>query len=498
MSRPPALSNRQRWFQSQWLEVDRALRDGATLAQRRDRPWWDQWVLAGRQRELRAARSVLGWLAGGIPDPSINLDPTNLDPTNLDPTNRGGSGWDPEDDTASSASVLNSPLGRSATRPINRPPTQPANSAANQAAGGANPSANAPPNRPIGSGAIDSSRNPPPPPEDPASGSTPTALDLTLWRSTLFDDAVARLTVDRLVNLTGSPLEIEILHPDRRRELLALVLRRVERGLEEVRRDRLRGDRLLAQQEALLQTWWVQLLDDFLGDWLTERSTLRSGSGALRLQRDRLLQDWSIVATDILNRAVELGPLLEHLLWGLPLTVDGVTVEAGTGAALDRASALLHNLVLCLACAVVQPVLNRYGDREGLKLALFDRRWLPTREVERFRNDLAWKYRVQRWVSEPKAIYESRYWLLTASDRGIVALPVYAPRNQEWRALSGVPLGVTLLIEARDAIAPRVRATVTLAGRGALMVLQAIGRGLGFIGRGIIQGLGDALDRRKT
>jgi hypothetical protein len=30
------------------------------------------------------------------------------------------------------------------------------------------------------------------------------------------------------------------------------------------------------------------------------------------------------------------------------------------------------------------------------------------------------------------------------------------------------------------------------------MVLQAIGRGLGFIGRGIIQGLGDALDRRKT
>ena len=126
------------------------------------------------------------------------------------------------------------------------------------------------------------------------------------------------------------------------------------------------------------------------------------------------------------------------------------------------------------------------------------RRWLPTREVERFRNDLAWKYRMQRWVNDPKAIYESRYWLLTASDRGIITLPIYAPRNQEWRDLSGVPLGLTLLIEARDAIAPRVRSTVTLAGRGALMVLQAIGRGIGFIGRGIIQGLGDALDRRKN
>jgi hypothetical protein len=146
---------------------------------------------------------------------------------------------------------------------------------------------------------------------------------------------------------------------------------------------------------------------------------------------------------------------------------------------------------------VVQPILNRYGDREALKLALFDRRWLPTREVERFRNDLAWKYRVQRWIDDPKAIYESRHWLLTASDRGIVALAIYAPRNQEWRNLGGVPLVVTLSIEARDAIAPRVRATATLAGRGVMLLLQAIGRGIGFIGRGIIQGLGDALDRRR-
>jgi len=242
-------------------------------------------------------------------------------------------------------------------------------------------------------------------------------------------------------------------------------------------------------------------LEDFLADWLGSaggRSPAGSPAGTPLVQRDSLLADWPIVAADILHRAVAIEALIEHLLWGLPLVVDGVTAEAGTAAALDRASALLHNLTLCLACAVVQPILNRCGDAEPLKLALFDRRWLPTREVERFRNDLAWKYRMQRWVNDPKAIYESRYWLLTASDRGIITLPIYAPRNQEWRDLSGVPLGLTLLIEARDAIAPRVRSTVTLAGRGALMVLQAIGRGIGFIGRGIIQGLGDALDRRKN
>ena len=432
--RSAALTGRQRWFQSQWLEIDRALRDGATLAQRRDQPLLDQWVLAGRQRELRAARSVVAWLAGGIPDGR------------------------PE------------PIEQAAAIPPENPQIQ-------------------------------TQSSPPPIPPDDDNRAAPQSIDLTLWRSTLFDQAVERLTVDRLVNLTGAPLELDILHPDRRRELLALVLRRIERGLDEIRRERLRGEPLAARREALLQGWWMQLLEDFLADWLggaAARSPAGSSARSPVVQRDRLLADWPIIMEDILHRAVAIEALIDHLLWGVPLVVDGVTAEAGTAAALDRASALLHNLTLCLACAVVQPILNRYSDAEPLKLALFDRRWLPTREVERFRNDLAWKYRVQRWVNDPKAIYESRYWLLTASDRGIITLPIYAPRNQEWRDLSGVPLGLTLLIEARDAIAPRVRSTVTLAGRGALMVLQAIGRGIGFIGRGIIQGLGDALDRRKN
>lgn len=404
--RSPMLTGRQRWFQSQWLEIDQALRETTLLAHQADLALLDRWVLAGRQRELRAARRLVSWLAGGIPV----LSPPE-------------SGSEPE------------------------PPPPPA------------PSTDRP----------------------PVNGSS-RAIDLALWRSTLFDQAVERLVVDRLVNLTGAPLEIDILHPEARRTLMALVVRRLERGLETARSAGWRGDRWAAERESMLQTWWQAILADFAGDWIAI---------------DRLRDDWAIVAGDILHRAVNLPDLFDHLLWGVPLAVDGVVAEAGTAAALERASALLHNLAIALACAVVQPILNRYGDREALKLALFDRRWLPTREVERFRNDLAWKYRVQRWIDDPKAIYESRHWLLTASDRGIVALAIYAPRNQEWRNLGGVPLAVTLSIEARDAIAPRVRATATLAGRGVMLLLQAIGRGIGFIGRGIIQGLGDALDRRR-
>ncbi|TAD76563.1 MAG: DUF3685 domain-containing protein [Oscillatoriales cyanobacterium] len=405
-SRSPLLTGRQRWFRSQWLVIDQALRETALLAHQTDQSGLDRWVLAGRQRELRAARGLVNWLAGGMPP--MSLSEPSPEPAEPD--------WSP-------------------TPIADRPPP----------------------------------------------GDSPQAIDLALWRSTLFDQAVARLVVDRLVNLTGNPLELDILHPDQRRTLMALVVRRLERGLETTRSAGWRGDRWATERETLLRGWWQDLLADFAGDWVAV---------------DRLGEDWPIVSGDILHRAVNLPDLFDHLLWGLPLAVDGVVAEVGTAAALDRASALLHNLAITLACAVVQPILNRYGDREALKLALFDRRWLPTREVERFRNDLAWKYRVQRWLDDPKAIYESRHWLLTVSDRGIVSLAIYAPRNQEWRNLGGVPLVVTLSIEARDAIAPRVRATALLAGRGVMILLQALGRGIGFVGRGIVQGLGDALDRR--
>ncbi|HEY9762745.1 MAG TPA: DUF3685 domain-containing protein, partial [Trichocoleus sp.] len=51
----------------------------------------------------------------------------------------------------------------------------------------------------------------------------------------------------------------------------------------------------------------------------------------------------------------------------------------------------------------------------------------------------------------------------------------------------------TLAIEARDAIAPRLRATLSFLGSGLVYVLtDLVGRGLGLIGRGIIKGVGSA------
>jgi Protein of unknown function (DUF3685) len=84
--------------------------------------------------------------------------------------------------------------------------------------------------------------------------------------------------------------------------------------------------------------------------------------------------------------------------------------------------------------------------------------------------------------------------LFVFNGRGIRKVSIYAPRAQELEQLSGVQQTMTLLLESRDAIAPRLRSVVAFVGRGVVYVLtQVIGRGIGLIGRGIVQGIGNSL-----
>jgi Protein of unknown function (DUF3685) len=175
------------------------------------------------------------------------------------------------------------------------------------------------------------------------------------------------------------------------------------------------------------------------------------------------------------------------------LTIDNTDYSAGTPEAIARASDLLDHLTIQLANAVVQPLLNRFSDLEAIKQSFYDRRLLSTREIERFRNDLSWRYRVDRYVNEPKAIFESQYRLFVFTLQGIGQIAIYAPRRQELEQLRGIPLAVTLALETRDAISPRLRSAIALLGSGVVYLLtEVIGRGIGLIGRGIVKGIGNA------
>lgn len=336
-----------------------------------------------------------------------------------------------------------------------------------------------------------------------ASSSIPSdrALDRLPSKQALTAPAEIRaLCIDRVLtrlqgetrNLSGRPLEIDILSPEKRRELLAIVLRRFDDALSEAVTETVTVDRLYTNRDRLLLDLWNEAAFSFFGYY---RTVAINGQTVAVI--DAVLEGRDTARKTILDRIPFFPELLASLVCGAPLVVDNTTYAAGSSEACIRAQMLLENVLVHVANAIVQPLLEQFGDIESIKRDFYDRRLLSTREIERFRNDLSWRYRWQTYVSDPTAIYESRHQIYVLGDLGIRYLSIYAPRRHELSELGSFQQAVTLVLEGRDALAPRVRQVVSIVGSGLVYVLtQVVGRGLGLIGRGILDGIGNAkLDR---
>ena len=305
--------------------------------------------------------------------------------------------------------------------------------------------------------------------------STPQAVTLTKLDSSL-------------ANLTNTPLEIDILQVERRRELLRTVLYKFEEMLDALRFSQVTMEQLNQKRSRLLHDLWQVSLTDFFGQY----STLVIGNQTIEMV-EILRQDRDIVQAAILDKIPLVIELLGNRLFEAPLMIDNVSYPAHTPEAMARAELLLQNMMVQVANGVIQPLLNELSDIEIVKHNFYDKRLISSREITRFRNNLSWKYRRNQYIDEPQAIFESRYDLLVLSEIGIKKVAIYSPRRQELEQLQGTQLAVTIAYELRDAIAPRLRGTVGWVGKGVVYVLtQVLGRGIGLVLRGVIQGVGSA------
>ncbi|XDE63425.1 DUF3685 domain-containing protein [Arthrospira platensis BEA 1257B] len=295
-------------------------------------------------------------------------------------------------------------------------------------------------------------------------------------QSLLFDVTVAKLQ-SGLVNYTGIPLEIDILKLTKKQELIYTILRKSEDLINELRLSEIQPEQLDRKSYSLIIDLWKEAIADFFGKYYS----LNVRDAQVEVV-PVLLRDAPLVEKEILNHIPLIRDLLAHLLFGEPLTIDNQVYALGSWEATRRAEALLQHWVIQVANGVMQPLLNHFADLEEVKQTFYDRRLLSTREIEKFRNNLSWRYRVRRYMSEPQAIFESSYTLFILGDRGIEKLTIYASRRQELEQLSGIQLAVTLVLEGRDAIAPRVRTAISFIGSTAVYLLtQVLGRGIGLI-----------------
>ncbi|MEH1778031.1 MAG: DUF3685 domain-containing protein [Nostoc sp.] len=312
-------------------------------------------------------------------------------------------------------------------------------------------------------------------------------------QSVLFASCVTKLQFP-LKNVTDIPLEIDIFREDKKRELLYLILQKLAQQLDELRASNIDINQLYEVKNILMRDLWQVAVTEFFGKF----SRIKTGNQNIEVV-NLLLQNTEVVQRDILNKIPLICELYSYLIFQIELNIDNTSYSVVSAESKSQALIILENLLIQVANGVVQPLLNSLADVEEIKQTFYGQQLISTREIERFRNDLSWKYRLRNYINEPKAVFESRYELFVIVPRGIANTSVYAPRNQELVRLANIPLVVTLLLEFSDAIAPRLKSLLSFVGSGIVFILtQIVGRGLGLIGRGILQGIGSVSSVEKN
>ncbi|MCL2924158.1 MAG: DUF3685 domain-containing protein [Trichodesmium sp. MAG_R04] len=325
-----------------------------------------------------------------------------------------------------------------------------------------------------------------------------TSAEAVKVQTALFEETIAKLN-SNLINFSELPMEIDILRGYKKQELIYITLSKFEYILDKLRSTSIMKEEIPRKKYEIIHHLWeltsqVFFNEDYQPEITNSIGTLNYFSEKMKLEvMPILLNESDNVHKFILDKIPLVEELIAYLLFEVPLLVDNVSFAVGTPEAMERSEALLQNLLISVANGVLQPLLNNFAHVEEIKEYFYDQQLLSTRDIEKFRNRLSWKYLIQQYIGEPKAIFESNFFLFVLNERGIKRISIYSPRRHELEKLSGIPLTLTLLLEARDAIAPGIRATVSFIGSGIVYLLtQVIGRGIGLIGRGIIQGVGNS------
>ena len=293
-------------------------------------------------------------------------------------------------------------------------------------------------------------------------------------------------------NRSGQLLALDALHPDRRNDLLLALLEQ----LDQLRR-RLGGDQLAAA-ELLLR--WRELQPEL------RREALRRLAGTyVQLPREGRLEPVALrllEISDLEQAEPELPdpePMLGTLLRARPLLVEGRLLAPDEPQALLYLELLLSNWLVRNAERISSELLAACADWPELRRYLLRPDLLPTRNLERLRNQLNAQQRWSSWVERPIQIYESRRPLYRLQPAGIETIDLTEPRDRELRQLGWLQQLVTLALESRDAIAPQLQALTRRLGDLLVVLLtQVLGRAIGLVGRGVLQGMGRSGNRDRT
>ena len=283
----------------------------------------------------------------------------------------------------------------------------------------------------------------------------------------------------------ASPLlALEALLPERRRQLFEALLLEFRLLVERLQEDPKLASSLWSGQQPLLRE---RALQQLVGAY-----TQLPREGALVHLGDALVSSSDLQQED--PELADLLPSLLALIEGRPLLIDGGLQAPDEPAALLHLQRLVSNWLIRNGELISRELLNNCSGWPELRRAVLMPDLLATRQLDQLRNRINSAERWHTLVERPLAIYESRRLLFDIQAGRVEPTMVCDLRDAELRQLSWWQQAFTLLLEARDALAPQVELLINrVGGLMVLLLTRVVGRAIGLVGRGVMQGLGQGL-----
>lgn len=151
---------------------------------------------------------------------------------------------------------------------------------------------------------------------------------------------------------------------------------------------------------------------------------------------------------------------------------------------------LLDNLVVEVSNCVARIIINEFSLVPDIRQNWYKSNFLSIRNIEKFKNNLAWQDRTIVFIRRPRNIYNSEYGVWSIRRNGIYYRVIYANRVNQLLNLNKASLVMVNYLECQDFVLGRLDETIFLASRGTQYFLTSVlGQAFGLIWKGIVEGL---------
>ena len=187
---------------------------------------------------------------------------------------------------------------------------------------------------------------------------------------------------------------------------------------------------------------------------------------------------------------------IEPIIKNEPLDYDGKLLPLYETESFIVLENIISNWIIRNCNLLASELFNICSTWPELRTVLINPELQSTRNFERFRNNINSYNRWHEYIYMPIYLYESKREYIDIIDNKFTRYFKNENREKELENLEWLQKQVTLLVEIRDAISPQLEIAVKYIGNLFVTFLtKVVGKAIGLVGKGILQGLGRSISK---